>query len=154
MLCVTSHFLHSKVYIDVYTFESFISSCTKQQFKQKIHNSAAPQTSLFTATLHMFLLQFNTTRILDRQVCYSCKLTHTSRSSKHFQHSLFIGCWYLGGSVLPTCSTAFPATLTLTQYWNKLCSKLVSSPVTKSYVMWKDLIEQLGPPKNAPVHAP
>lgn len=113
MLCVTSHFLHSKVYIDVYTFESFISSCTKQQFKQKIHNSAAPQTSLFTATLHMFLLQFNTTRIFDRQVCYSCKLTHTSRSSKHFQHSLFLGCWYLGGicsSHLQYCIPSYPYT--------------------------------------------
>lgn len=71
-------------------------SSTKYQFNQRMHNSAAPQTSLFTATLHMFLLQFNTMRISDRQACYSCKFTHAHRSFTHFQHSLFLGCFYLG----------------------------------------------------------
>lgn len=49
----------------------------------------------------MFLLQFNTTRNFDRQVCYSCKLTHARRSFRHFEHSLFLWCWYLRNMFLP-----------------------------------------------------
>lgn len=114
-----------------------------------MHNSTAPQTSFFTATLHMFLLQFNTRRIFDRQVCYSCKLTHTYRSFRHFQHSLFLGCWYLGdlfstfevlNSQLPlhriNIETIFPPS------W--------SFPRSRSCVMWKkDLLEQFGSPQIA-----
>lgn len=114
-----------------------------------MHNSTAPQTSFFTATLHMFLLQFNITRIFDRQVCYSCKLTHTYRSFRHFQHSFFLGCWYLGDpfSTFEVLNSQLPLhriniETIFTPSW--------SFPSTRSCVMWKkDLLEQFGSPKIA-----
>lgn len=125
-------------------------SSTKYQFNQRMHNSAAPQTSLFTATLHMFLLQFNTMRISDRQACYSCKFTHAHRSFTHFQHSLFLGCFYLGDLFLQLAVLSSQLPL----HWINIEIIFTPSwlfPSRRSCAVWdKDLLEQLGPPENAP----
>ena len=114
-----------------------------------MHNSTAPQTSLFIDTLHMFLLQFNTARIFDRQVCYSCKLTHTYRSFRHFQQSLFLGCWYLRDLFLPLAVLNSQLPLRWINI-ETIFSPSWSFPSTRSCVKWrKDLLEQLSSPKNA-----
>lgn len=115
-----------------------------------MHNSAAPQTSLFTGTLHMFLLQFNTTRIFDRQACYSCKFPHTHRSDTHFQHSLLLGCFYLGDLFLPLAALNSQ----LPWHWIKIERIFTPSwwfPSRRSCaVLDKALLEQLGRPKIPP----
>lgn len=102
----------------------------------------------------MFLLQFNTMRIFDRQTCYSCKFTHTHWSFTHFQHSLFLGCFYLGDLFLPLAVLSSQLPL----HWINIETIFTPSwlfPSRRSCAMWdKDLREQLGPPKNAPLSPP
>lgn len=94
---------------------------------------------------------FNSTpwaALIDK--CVTPANFHIHTSFTHFQHSLLLGCFYLGDLFLPL------AALNSQLPWHWINIEMIftpswSFPSRRSCAVWdKDLLEQLGPPKNTP----
>lgn len=102
---------------------------------------------------HYTCFCFNSTpggSLIDKHVTPANLHTHTHRSDTNFQHSLLLGCFYLGDLPFPL------AALNSQLPWHWIKIETIFTPswsflIRRSCAVWdKDLLEQLGPPKIPP----